>query len=190
MSAGMHRLDVDVLTEDPRWTEAVSQAAPGALEDTIPAIVLAALVGGGAPPCPISISVLLADDARVQALNRTYRGKDAPTNVLSFALAADDDMTEAEVPGEPLALGDIALAYETVVAEATADGKPIRDHLYHLVVHGTLHLLGYDHIEEEDATVMERLEVGILATLGIADPYALPADPGDDQRPPLSPEAI
>lgn len=128
---------------------------------------------------PAELSVVLADDALVHRLNREYRGKDKPTNVLSFAL------TEAEEPelGEdaPLMLGDVILAWETVVREAAEQGKTPADHMVHLVVHGVLHLLGYDHETDDEAEEMEDLEVQVLATLGIADPYAATRPP--DGRP-------
>ena len=185
MNAAMHRLDVDVIVDDPRWVDAVDET----LEDTLPTVVMAAIAGGGPPAGPAALSLLLADDARLKDLNGRYRGKDAPTNVLSFALAADDTDGPGPVPGEPIALGDVAIAYETVVEEARTEGKSLRDHLYHLVVHGTLHLLGHDHIDDTGTAAMERLEAGILATLGIADPYAVPADTAADRLAPLSPEA-
>lgn len=131
--------------------------------------VRAAVAAAGGAARDAELSVVLADDATVRQLNRDWRGKDAPTNVLSFAL------TEAEapdVPGAPLTLGDVVLAFETVLAEAARDGKPAHHHLAHLVVHGTLHLLGHDHIEEEKAAAMERIETGVLAGFGIPDPYA------------------
>lgn len=112
------------------------------------------------------VSILFTDDAEIRALNREYRGKDAPTNVLSFP-------APARIPGcYGPALGDIALARETVAAEASAGDLTFADHLTHLIVHGFLHLLGYDHETESEAVVMEGLETAILANLGIADPYA------------------
>lgn len=110
------------------------------------------------------ISVVLAGDAEVRRLNRTYRGQDKPTNVLSFPLGAT-------APGTLRALGDVVLAFGTVRREAAAQGKSIADHTAHLLVHGTLHLLGYDHESPGQARTMERHEVRILAGLGIADPY-------------------
>lgn len=119
---------------------------------------------------PAELSVVLADDALVHRLNREYRGKDKPTNVLSFAL------TEAEEPepeeGMPVMLGDVILASETVHREAAEQTKTPADHMTHLVVHGVLHLLGYDHETDDEAEEMEDLETRILATLDIADPYA------------------
>lgn len=116
------------------------------------------------------ISLVLADDAMVQELNRQYRGQDKPTNVLSFAALDDDD---APLPEEgPVLLGDIVLAFETTVAEAAGEGKSVSHHLSHLVVHGVLHLLGHDHIEDDEAEDMEGVERAILSALGIADPYA------------------
>ena len=119
------------------------------------------------------------DDARIATLNADFRGKPQPTNVLSWpsegrgADVAGEDPERPE-PGEdddPEMLGDIAIAWETCAREAEAQGKPMVDHVTHLVVHGVLHLLGYDHVEDADAAVMERLEVGILASLGVSDPY-------------------
>lgn len=119
-----------------------------------------AKVGGVA-----ELSIVLTDDAEQQVLNRDWRGIDKPTNVLSFPQIE---------PFSPVAgiLGDITLARETLEREAAELGKSFADHFTHLVVHGFLHILGYDHIEEADALVMEGLETQILASLGIADPYA------------------
>ena len=117
------------------------------------------------------ISVVLADDETVRQLNRDWRGKDAPTNVLSFASLDADGAPP--VPGAPLLLGDVVLAWGVCAAEAARDGKPLADHLAHLVVHGILHLVGYDHERDDaEAEVMESLEVAVLAALGVPDPYA------------------
>lgn len=105
------------------------------------------------------VCILLADDARMRALNHDFRGKDAPTNVLSFP------------DGEGGRLGDIALGLERVLREAAGQGKAVREHFLHLVVHGCLHLLGYDHETARDAREMESLEVRILAGFGVNDPY-------------------
>ena len=115
------------------------------------------------------LSLVLADDAMVQELNRQYRGQNKPTNVLSFAALDDEDAPEPT--DGPLLLGDVIIAYETTAAEAEAEGKSLSDHLSHLVVHGVLHLLGFDHMEEDEAEEMEGLESSILGMLGIADPY-------------------
>jgi probable rRNA maturation factor len=124
------------------------------------------------------ISLLLGDDATVRRLNAAYRGHDRPTNVLSFpALELVPAAWPLEAPAtQPPFLGDIVLAEETVRREADADGKPLAAHVCHLVVHGTLHLLGYDHEREADAIAMEGLERQILAGLGVADPYASEKD--------------
>lgn len=112
------------------------------------------------------LSILFTDDAAIQALNREWRGKDKPTNVLSFPAFPVE-------PGDPLPpmLGDIVLAFETVAQEAALENKPFEHHLTHLTVHGLLHLLGYDHETEEDAEEMEGLERQILEHLAIPDPY-------------------
>jgi probable rRNA maturation factor len=122
---------------------------------------------------PAGMSILLADDAAVRELNRTWRGKDVPTNVLSFPATetAEGEVPQPEFAGVPLELGDIALAYETCEREARAQGKRFADHVAHLVSHGVLHLLGYDHLDDDEAQRMEALEIRILAGLGIADPY-------------------
>jgi len=113
----------------------------------------------------VEVSVMLTDDARIRELNRTWRAKDKPTNVLSFPAPG-----QAGAEG-PRHLGDLALAYETLVRESEEESKALADHFAHLIVHGILHLLGYDHEDEAEAETMEALEVKALATLGIADPY-------------------
>jgi probable rRNA maturation factor len=112
------------------------------------------------------VSLLFCDDGRIQELNRDWRGLDKPTNVLSFPAAPADRLASA-----PL-LGDIAIAFETVTKEARDEDKTLSDHASHMIVHGFLHLLGYDHENEEEAEEMEDLERRALARLGIADPYA------------------
>lgn len=109
------------------------------------------------------VSVLLSDDAGVQILNRRWRNQDKPTNVLSFPATV--------LPGQSLHLGDIVLAFETAMREAQNESKKPGDHISHLVLHGFLHLLGYDHLTDTDAATMEALERAALAKLGIADPY-------------------
>ena len=124
------------------------------------------------------LTLVFADDALVRALNRDFRGRDEPTNVLSFS-ARDG---RAPAPGAPLLLGDVVLAYETAAAEAAASGRPLADHVAHLVVHGVLHLLGHDHARAADAKRMEALEVRILAGLGVADPYRAGSTPAAASR--------
>lgn len=114
-----------------------------------------------------TLTILFSDDAVIQALNARFRGKDKPTNVLSFPAPA-----AATMPGAPRHIGDIALAYETVAREAETERKPFEHHLTHLVVHGFLHLFGYDHETPEEAEEMENLERRILESLAIGDPYA------------------
>ncbi len=121
------------------------------------------------------ISVRLSGDKEIRTLNREYRGKDKPTNVLSFAaLDSEQNVPSSPVCALPCAIGDIVIAFETLKREADAMGVAFRDHYTHLLVHGTLHLLGYDHERENDAKRMEKLEISILKGLGIENPYAHP----------------
>ena len=159
---------IDILTEASGWD------AFAWLPEASQAAVDATLATAGVATAPdAEISVLLCDDARIQTLNAQWRSIDKPTNVLSFPAADPDDLETA-----PL-LGDIAIALETVMREAVSENKAFRDHYLHLVVHGTLHLIGFDHEVDEEAEEMEDMERRILAGMGIADPYA---DPLREQR--------
>ncbi len=171
MTAMMEPL-VDTLIEDPRWTGfGLEDLAEAAAQATLAALLLR--VDG------FEISLLGCDDRRISALNADFRGKPQPTNVLSWPAAELGADTPGDRPHLPKAgpvtmpaeLGDIAIAWETCDHEAAAQSKPMRDHVSHLLVHGTLHLLGYDHIFEADATLMEGLEARILQGMGIANPY-------------------
>jgi probable rRNA maturation factor len=157
-------IDISVLVNCPAWAEAIPNA-----EALCGRAAAAALESVDLPDGPVELTIVLADDDAVRCLNRQWRGKDAPTNVLSFASLDDEDAPL--VPGAPLLLGDVILAWETVSAEATDQDKPLEDHLGHLVVHGVLHLLGYDHDDDQEAEEMEALETTLLASLGIPDPY-------------------
>ena len=120
----------------------------------------------------LSASLLFADDAEVHELNREWRGKDKPTNVLSFPMLERSELLDLPAEGPPELLGDIALALETCAREAAEKGLSLEHHATHLIVHGLLHLAGHDHeISPEDARAMEMLEIKALALLGIADPY-------------------
>jgi probable rRNA maturation factor len=124
---------------------------------------------------PVEISVTLTSDEQIRALNAKWRGKDKATNVLSFPMADRMDLDRANVADRELLLGDIVLAHGTCEQEAEEKGVDFQQHAAHLIVHGTLHLLGYDHERDDDATDMEGREVRALARLGIANPYAVTA---------------
>jgi probable rRNA maturation factor len=155
---------------DARW----AAAWPGA-EDTL-AVLCDHVLGAQAPAAlaqrVIEVSFLLTDDAQMRALNKAHRGKDQPTNVLSFP-SGDVLVGEGvEGPLPPALLGDIAMGYETVLREAKAGALVFQDHATHLVIHGILHLLGFDHIEEEEAAEMEAKEIAFCRDFGIANPYS------------------
>ena len=146
------------------WTLLVRRAAESAVaESAFPQLAAGAR--------PVELSVRLTGDEQVRALNAEWRGKDKPTNVLSFPLAEADDLGSSEGEGPELMLGDIVLARGVCEREAAEKAIPVETHATHLLVHGTLHLLGYDHDDEEEAADMEGREVRALARLGIADPY-------------------
>ena len=124
---------------------------------------------------PVEISVRLTGDDEVRALNAQWRGKDTSTNVLSFPMASNAELKATNVAGPELLLGDIILARGVCSREAAGKGVPVADHAAHLVVHGTLHLLGYDHHDDDEAADMEAREVRALEALGIANPYEVAA---------------
>ncbi len=115
------------------------------------------------------VAVVFADDATLRQLNRDFRHKDKPTNVLSFPQF--DDFTQFDSLNDPIELGDIFLGFETIAREAGAQDKSLRDHVTHLLVHGLLHIMGYDHDTDKNATQMEAFEIDILTDLGIRNPY-------------------
>ncbi|MGQ3671305.1 rRNA maturation RNase YbeY [Xanthobacter sp. TB0136] len=162
-------IEIDTLVEAGDWSripEAATLAGRAAL---------AALEAADADiPRRAEIAITFTDNAHIRTLNRQWREMDKPTNVLSFPAADLPEAALAQGIAQPL--GDIIIALETLEAEARAEDKKVEHHLTHLVVHGTLHLLGYDHIENDEAEEMEGLERQILDGLGIDDPYTLPLD--------------
>lgn len=167
-------LAVDISVQHPGWEKAGFNPKP-----LIVSIVQETLSCATLPPAArgkkLEIGVVLADDALVRTLNRTWRGKDKPTNVLSFPLLDEAEDAAPEIPdgNERLGLGDLVLSLETLERESLEQKKIFREHFMHLVVHGTLHLLGYDHERgEKDAQLMEDTEIWILGRLGCKNPYA------------------
>lgn len=155
------QLQIDILQADDKWAALANASA------LIRQAAQAALRVQAGPAHEVSI--LLEGDAALQALNKQWRGKDKPTNVLSFPAAALPE--GVALPDAEVSLGDIALSYDTLAAEALTEGKSLADHLQHLVVHGMLHLQGYDHEAPHEADEMEALERQILSRLGVPDPY-------------------
>ena len=156
------RIAIDLSIACPEWKRGLPSVAAIAR-----AAAHAALAQSGKRIGAAELSLVLADDATVRGLNARWRGKDAPTNVLAFA------SDEPPARGKPILLGDVVLAYQMVAREAEEQKKELADHLRHLVIHGVLHLLGYDHMKAAPAKRMEALETRILASLGVADPYCL-----------------
>ena len=149
---------------DPKWKKLVSghqKIFKQALEQTFDALEL--------PERDFAVAVSFINDAEIKSLNAQFRHKDKATNVLSFPMI-EDFANYPDFPG-PIELGDIVLAYETIEKEAVMEDKKIADHVTHLLVHGMLHLFGYDHMNKKDEREMEELEIEILAKLGINDPY-------------------
>ncbi len=152
---------IEVIFEDERWAALGLEALAG------PA-AKAALAVTGRQIAGFEIALLGCTNARITELNSDFRGKTSATNVLSWPISASPPIT-GTTPETPL--GDIAIAYETCISEAAGKGISVDDHVTHLLIHGVLHLLGYDHIAEPDAQEMEALEIKALAKLGISNPY-------------------
>ena len=170
MAGGGFRPEIDVDAVHSGWPEALPECGPICREAVLATLVALGFDAFGAA---VEVGVRLSGDDELRDLNRRYRGIDAPTNVLSFPAAACEPGALPAEPaaGAPLVLGDVVLGLETVSAEAAEQAKPLADHLRHLVVHGVLHLAGYDHEDDARAAAMESLEAGILAGFGVADPY-------------------
>jgi probable rRNA maturation factor len=152
---------IEFVEIEPRWRRAIP-ARKLARE----AVRAAAQEAGVALAQATEMTIHLSDDEGLRALNKQWRSKDAPTNVLSFPAVAADRLSRARL------LGDVFVALQTVEREAAAEGKPVADHFRHLVAHGFLHLIGFDHETPAEAEAMEAVETRALARLGVADPYA------------------
>ncbi len=157
-------MQLDFAIEDwptGKW-EALAERAAGAAAEVEPALTNSRLCA----------SLLFTSDNEVHALNREWRSRDKPTNVLSFPMLTCEELLGLDADGPPVMLGDLALAHETCAREAKEKGIPLEDHAAHLIIHGLLHLAGHDHVEsDEQAEQMEALEITALAKMGIADPY-------------------
>ncbi len=161
----MENLEIDINMHEPIWLEIADD-----IESLTDSVVKAALSRFINPNKPTDISIVLANNDFVQDLNKTYRNKDKPTNVLSFPQTQKDQL-DSDIGF--CSLGDIIIALETIEFEATEQKKSIRDHYSHMLIHGCLHLLHFDHQCDEEANIMEKHEIEILAELGIKNPYEI-----------------
>ena len=154
---------IDIVVQAPLW--ATQRGAKATVRRAILEAAIATSTSAG------ELAIVLTDDAAIRSLNRDWRSKDKPTNVLSFPTPRNGRET-------PHHLGDIVIAYQTTAREAVAEHKPFRHHLAHLAVHGFLHLLGYDHEADDEAELMESLEIAVLARLQVPNPYMARVHPG------------
>jgi len=157
----MSAIEIDITFQSPLWPQRLDSIIRDTITQTL---ALSPLSFKEA-----EISVVLADNDFIQTLNKNYRGQDKPTNVLSFPQMEPDELEDTQ--DEFVSLGDVILAYETVEIEVSQQNKSFDEHVMHLLVHGTLHLLGYDHIENHEAEEMEALEIEILKQIGVKNPY-------------------
>lgn len=161
----LHKVHIDTVIDDPRWSKArlgLKTLLPVALETAFKTLPTK-------PKAPLDVTITLGTDKQIRVLNRDHRNKDKPTNVLSFPLW--DTLDDIPASREPVPIGDIIIAFETMAREADEQDKSLKHHLTHMLVHGFLHLLGYDHMTDAEAAEMESLEVKILKKLEIKDPY-------------------
>ncbi len=170
-------LDINIIVRNSHWETAVDDVVE------ICRVSACAAFAVGGRPVMAEAGLVLADDDFVAALNRQYRDRDGATNVLSFAATDFGDLALPAVEGAPVMLGDIIVAHETVVREAVEAGISGEHHLRHLVMHGMLHLLGYDHMTDDEAAEMEPLETQILGAMNVADPYDEDSGHSEEARP-------
>lgn len=166
------QLDIDFIVEDPDWPTTLSNCQELALRAATAALTRSVT----RKDVVLEVSIVLTGDDEIQTLNRDYREQDQPTNVLAFPALDDPSVLSAKSQDQssdqpPILLGDVIIAVGVVQREAAQQNKPLSDHFSHLVVHGILHLVGYDHMTDDDAQDMETLETDVLAGLGIANPY-------------------
>ncbi len=161
----MTTYEIDITVNDDNWINNIPNIRE--LTEDVIKICLSKIIDNIET---IEISVVLADNDFVKNLNKTYRNKDKPTNVLSFPITESNDLKEQQIF---VSLGDIVIAFETINSEALEQNKTVKDHFTHMLIHGCLHLIHYDHLTKNEAQEMESLEIDILKTMGIKNPYEI-----------------
>lgn len=170
----MTKTNLTITLNEPGWEEQIpdlQQLANNVLVNALEYVEANEDIDFLGTEKPVDINLCLSDDNEVHTLNRDFRGMDKPTNVLSFAAVDDPDFDRNTKLFGEIELGDIIIALETMQREAAEKGIPLRDHFCHLFTHGILHLLGFDHIEDDEAEYMEEFEINILKRLNIKNPY-------------------
>lgn len=167
---------IDILVNDKSWRKhscSIKSDIRNLLKNVIPQTKLNKFL---AQKCTLELSILLTQDKEIQDLNKNYRHKDKPTNVLSFPALSPQEFDHIDPNNNFMVLGDIILSFETILKEASEQGKSFENHLSHLLIHSLLHLIGYDHETEDEAQIMESLEIAILKNLAIDNPYIINSD--------------
>lgn len=176
LEAGLNNIDLDIAVADAVWQDQFPEYTARIGECFSQIVAQVPQARNFQKFVHLELSILLTNDGNIQELNRDYRDQDKATNVLSFPSLSEAEITaflceDGDIPDFPVVLGDIIFAYETIKSEATEQGKSFSDHFCHLCLHGMLHLLGYDHVEPDQADDMEALEKRLLSKLSIDDPY-------------------
>jgi probable rRNA maturation factor len=175
------KIEIYVALHDMRWKSAIENSEAYCKQiitrvlEAFPEHWRHRTVGPDGKQYRMEVACILSEDTEIAGLNERFRGKSKPTNVLSFVADPDGPLDD----DIPVVLGDIIVSYDTIVKEAMEQNKPLRHHFTHILVHGIMHLIGFDHVQDDEAEIMERYEKDILAELNIPDPYQWPTEGGE-----------